>query len=92
MNDKQTKLQISTDISNSEDDAVSKIFLCLSFSIWQTLINAILHQDETSSVASTTTTSTSRSVTPTIPRLKKSRRGKKKCQQNKVLKPIYKFT
>ncbi|KAI4458056.1 polycomb protein [Holotrichia oblita] len=49
-------------------------------------------EDETSSVGSTSTTdNTSRSATPTN-RIRRGRRGKKKFIQNKVIKPIYKYT
>lgn len=48
-------------------------------------------QDDTSSVGSTSTTdNTSRSATPTN-RVRKGRRGKKKFNSCKNVKPIYKY-
>lgn len=93
MKDKPNKIKMSGDLSNSNlteesADEEVKFLLIIGCKYLHTMF-----QGETSSMESTSTTdTTSRSATPTN-RIRKGRRRKKKfSNQNKILKPIYKFT
>ena len=93
MKDKPNKIKMSGDLSNSNltEESGDEEVKFLPATACEHL--RALFQDETSSMESTSTTdTTSRSATPTN-RIRKGRRRKKKySNQNKILKPIYKFT
>lgn len=95
MKEKGLKTSISNDLSNSnltEESGDEGVIPRFPYNV---IVNREIHfyfQDDTSSVGSTSTTdNTSRSATPTN-KVRKGRRGKKKFNSAKVLKPLYKYT